>query len=375
MKKAKFALFAALSLTLGFSVVPTQVLAAKSEVSEKQFTPELREAIDNFFKEREKAINNGDISSLPFDKNDETSVYLQYIIDVENFEVTDYRVSYDIKDVTENKDNYEVDIYLIQEFVVNDSIESGFADDVKIILTKPATSLNKNSLLKNSHGTSEGFEIVKMSSDTLETDTSSDDIIEKGKDFKAQLKKQSAKKQNSQKQAASKAPQTAALASYSYDGSDAADYALDYALSPNPDYYYWNNDCTNFVSQALNYGGIPERGTTSGNYKKWFYRDRWDVSNSWINVDDFYEVATNSYTIFGSELDYASELRLGDVVQYDIDSDGDWNHTAIVTKLTNNGRYDIPLVSYHSSNRKNVAWDYFVSKYDECDYRLIDIHE
>lgn len=375
MKKVKFALFAALSLSLGFGVVPPQALEAKGEVNEKQVAPELREAINNFFKEREHAINHGDISSLPFDKNDETSIYLQYIHDVENFKVTDYKVSYDIKNVTENKNNYEVDIYLIQEFLVNDSIESGFADDVKIILAKPAFSSNKIPLLSDSSGAPKGLEIVKMSSDTLEIDMNRDDIIKKGKNLKAKMIKQNVKKQDTKKQAANQTLKSTALAAYSYDGSDAAYYALKYALDPNPDYYYWNNDCTNFVSQALSYGGIPEQGTTSGHYKEWYYRDRWDVSNSWINVDDFYEVATNSYTIFGSELDYASELSLGDVVQYDIDSDGDWNHTAIVTKLTNNGRNDIPLVSYHSSNRKNVAWDYFVSRYDECDYRFIDIHE
>ncbi|MDH6350389.1 hypothetical protein M2298_002347 [Brevibacillus sp. 1238] len=370
MMKAKFAVFAALSLSLGFSVAPPQAFAAKAEVNEKQITPGLREAIDNFLKKREEAINNGDFSSLPFDKIEETAIYFRYINDVQNFTITNYETSYDMKGITENKDNYEVHIYLIQEFVVNNSIESGFADDVKVVLNKPAASLNKNSLVNDSNETSNDFEIVKMSSDTLETDLNSEGVIKKGKDFKAKMKKQ-----NTKKQLSIEAPEGAALASYSYDGSEAADYALDYALNPNPNYYTWNNDCTNFVSQALNYGGIPERGTTSGNYKKWYYRDRWDVSNSWINVDDFYEVATNSYTIFGSDLDYASELSLGDVVQYDIDSDGDWNHTAIVTKLTNNGRYDIPLVSYHSSNRKNVAWDYFVSKYDECDYRLIDIHE
>ncbi|MED1721346.1 hypothetical protein [Brevibacillus parabrevis] len=125
----------------------------------------------------------GDFSSLPFDKTDETAIYFQYINDVENFTITDYETSYDIKGITENKDNYEVHIYLIQEFVVNNSIESGFADDVKVILNKPAASLNKNSLVNDSNETSNDFEIVKMSSDTLETDLNSEDVIKKGERF------------------------------------------------------------------------------------------------------------------------------------------------------------------------------------------------
>ncbi|WP_157128095.1 hypothetical protein [Brevibacillus parabrevis] len=73
--KAKFALLAALSLTLGFSIAPPQAFAAKAEVNEKQITPGLREAIDNFLKKREEAINNGDFSSLPFDKINEKTKY------------------------------------------------------------------------------------------------------------------------------------------------------------------------------------------------------------------------------------------------------------------------------------------------------------
>lgn len=44
---------------------------------------------------------------------------------------------------------------------------------------------------------------------------------------------------------------------FSYDSQKAAQYALQYAMTPNPDYpLFWQN-CTNFVSQCLVAGGLP----------------------------------------------------------------------------------------------------------------------
>ncbi|WNC12276.1 hypothetical protein [Brevibacillus brevis] len=179
MKKAKFALFAALSLTIGFSAVSSEALAAKVEISNTKTNSEIKTTLDNYFKERENSINNGDITSLPFDKNDETYIYFKYIREVDNFEISDYRISYDIKKITENENDIEVDIYLTQEFVINGSIDSGFADDVTITLKKSSTVGKRASY--SASESSENLMIEKMSSETLETDSSSDDVIKKGK--------------------------------------------------------------------------------------------------------------------------------------------------------------------------------------------------
>jgi hypothetical protein len=66
-----------------------------------------------------------------------------------------------------------------------------------------------------------------------------------------------------------------------YNRLDAQDYALEYAESPNPAYYNWENynpgytfDCANFVSQSLYAGGKSFVGTPgvsdATNFSYWF---------------------------------------------------------------------------------------------------------
>ena len=63
-----------------------------------------------------------------------------------------------------------------------------------------------------------------------------------------------------------------------YNRQAAASYAYTYALSYNPDYYFWkdanNTDCANFSSQCLTAGGLPQDATW-----KYFYNKK-DLSYS-----------------------------------------------------------------------------------------------
>ena len=51
----------------------------------------------------------------------------------------------------------------------------------------------------------------------------------------------------------------------------------------------------------------------------------------------------------------AEELILGDVIAYDFEDDGRWNHTTIVVAKDADG---MPLVNAHSANSRRRYWNY-----------------
>lgn len=169
----------------------------------------------------------------------------------------------------------------------------------------------------------------------------------------------------------------------SYDGEDAADYAEMYALT----YYggapvFLGLDCTNFISQCVNYGGIPQKGhylsapslfskwklDTNSNY--WYAKkydrsigyDYWQYSKTWSTVTGFEDYMTlhvpnvikKEYGLSAYSLNALTKsLKLGDVLQLD------GSHSIIISKINSTGVY----YSCHSSNIKNRNIKYF---YDWC---------
>src|SRR5665811_369841 len=91
---------------------------------------------------------------------------------------------------------------------------------------------------------------------------------------------------------ASSSPSTASAAS-GYNGAAAAAYADAYWQNYNPVWPSFANsggDCTNFVSQALQAGGIAMRTSPpySGN-AAWYMlksKHRWSYALPWINAQD-----------------------------------------------------------------------------------------
>ena len=80
-----------------------------------------------------------------------------------------------------------------------------------------------------------------------------------------------------------------------YSRSGAITYAHQYAIDPNPAYYYFPRpygDCTNFVNQAIHHGSNAEEvgSNTSGWYYNYYnnYEDN-DYSASWTDVEKLYE--------------------------------------------------------------------------------------
>ena len=95
--------------------------------------------------------------------------------------------------------------------------------------------------------------------------------------------------------------------------------------------------------------GTPKRG------KGWWYSgSSWSYSWTVANAMRWY-LSGAQYGVKGRVIERASDLLLGDVICYDFEGDGRWNHTTIVVAKDENGE---PLVNAHTSNSYHRFWDY-----------------
>ena len=112
----------------------------------------------------------------------------------------------------------------------------------------------------------------------------------------------------------------------------ATTYAQKWALSKNPEYYYYHDiggDCTNFVSQCLYAGsGIMNYTPTYG----WYYINANNKSPSWTGTKYLYNflVSNKGLAVFGQET-AADEIMPGDVIQLG-DENMQFYHSLIVVK-------------------------------------------
>lgn len=106
------------------------------------------------------------------------------------------------------------------------------------------------------------------------------------------------------------------------------EYVEKYWNAPNKMhfFYYGESDCTNFVSQCWNYGGIPQ--TT-----EWKPADiltgRIGRVPAWTVVDDFANYMVNNGI---AEIKWSSnDAKVGDVIQFYNKERGGWYHAGIVS--------------------------------------------
>lgn len=142
--------------------------------------------------------------------------------------------------------------------------------------------------------------------------------------------------------------------SYYYDRRAAAQYAERWWNSYNPKYKQFKDDCTNFISQCLHEGGIPMTNFGNRNKGWWYSGHTW--SYSWTVANAFrWHLSGAKQGIVTQEVPSASRLIIGDVICYDFEGDGKWNHnTIVVAKDVNNE----PLVNAHTYNSRMRYWAY-----------------
>lgn len=119
--------------------------------------------------------------------------------------------------------------------------------------------------------------------------------------------------------------------------------------------YFGDEDCTNYVSQSLLAGGAPMRYGKDRAIGWWYrfgkeasYSYSWAVAHS---LKNFLEKSRSG--LRGIPMDDPRKLEPGDVICYDFDGDGRWQHNAIVVGMNEGGE---PLVNTHSYNRTGAHW-------------------
>lgn len=149
---------------------------------------------------------------------------------------------------------------------------------------------------------------------------------------------------------------------HAYDRAAAVAYARTFALDYNPNYRdFPNADCTNYVSQAIYAGNADHACKLSsdglcGGTGGWYYVTGSRYAAAWTMVNPLHsfitDPATQALWTTGPEgcVVTREQAQLGDLMQFDWNYDGRYEHTVIITRI-----------AYAADGRKLV----YVSSHDE----------
>lgn len=141
---------------------------------------------------------------------------------------------------------------------------------------------------------------------------------------------------------------------YTYDRLAAVRYAEIWWNDYNPAFQKFSVDCTNFISQCLHAGGIPMMGYPNKTKGWWMRKNDW--SYTWTVANAFRWYLSGSKTgIQAVEKKSPEQLSPSDVICYDFQGDGRFDHTTIVVAKDKQG---MPLVNAHTSNSRMRYWSY-----------------
>ncbi|WP_407638849.1 amidase domain-containing protein [Bacillus niameyensis] len=141
---------------------------------------------------------------------------------------------------------------------------------------------------------------------------------------------------------------------FTYNRLEVVRYAEKWWDNYNPAYEAFEVDCTNYVSQCIHAGGAPMRGYPNRS-KGWWYQNKnwsysWSVANALKN-----HLGSSTIGLRAKEVKDPRELQLGDVICYDFQGDGRFDHNTIVTGKDAAGE---PLVNAHTYNSRMRYWAY-----------------
>ncbi|MGD8192842.1 amidase domain-containing protein [Brevibacillus ginsengisoli] len=150
-----------------------------------------------------------------------------------------------------------------------------------------------------------------------------------------------------------KAREAARIAPY-YNRVKAVEYANAHWNHPNPAFHTFEVDCTNFVSQCLYAGGIPMIYTNNQGSGWWYTGNSW--SWSWSVANALYLLLKSGKAPFyARQMEAPNELQIGDVICYDFDGNGHWQHNTFVVAHDENG---MPLVNARTYDSTHRYWEY-----------------
>lgn len=145
-----------------------------------------------------------------------------------------------------------------------------------------------------------------------------------------------------------------------YNREEAVAYADRWWKDGNPEFETFEVDCTNYVSQCLFAGGAPINYTgkreTGWWYKGYQGKQEW-WSYSWAVSDSLqrYLSVSRSSGLRAEVMERPEQLMLGDIIQYDWDGNGQYQHSTIVTAFDAGG---MPLVNARTVSSRHRFWDY-----------------
>jgi len=144
-----------------------------------------------------------------------------------------------------------------------------------------------------------------------------------------------------------------------YNRSRVVEYANRWWNSYNPAYWEFEVDCTSFASQCIFAGSAPMIYTGKRDRGWWYVgmehqQELWSYSWAVANALKNYSISSTS-GFRGYLVDSPQQLELGDMIAYDWDGDGRYQHNAIVTMKDDHG---MPLMNAHTNNSKHRYWSY-----------------
>lgn len=147
-----------------------------------------------------------------------------------------------------------------------------------------------------------------------------------------------------------------------YDRQAAKDYAKQWWDKRNPEYVAFDDDCTSFISQVLRAGEAPMTGYNNRG-EGWWYAgfidgyEAWSYSWAVANALRLFLLTSPSrvYGLKANRVSSARDLSIGDVICYDWDGDGTYQHNTVVVGFNRRGS---PLVAAHTYNSYRRFWRY-----------------
>ncbi|MFS0726157.1 amidase domain-containing protein [Paenibacillus sp. 1P07SE] len=145
-----------------------------------------------------------------------------------------------------------------------------------------------------------------------------------------------------------------------YRRDRAVAYADTWWNKANPEYEEFEVNCTNYISQCLFAGGAP-MNYTGRRESGWWYKGRdggrewWSYSWAVSNAMQALLAAPRREGLRGTLVDRPEQLELGDVILYDWNGDGRYQHSTIVTAFD---AERMPLVNANTVSSRHRYWDY-----------------
>ncbi|SDP75188.1 amidase domain-containing protein [Halobacillus aidingensis] len=144
------------------------------------------------------------------------------------------------------------------------------------------------------------------------------------------------------------------LSRSTYNRREAVRYADRWWDSYNPAYKSFDVDCTNYVSQCIRAGGATTWGAPNRTRGWWYGSGTWSYSWTVAHALRWYLGGARK-GLTATEVSSAEQLSPGDIICYDFQGDGRFDHNTFVVKKDANG---MPLVNAHTSNSRHRYWAY-----------------